>query len=120
MIKSNMSSNLLQRSSLSKAAMSGASLGLANKLIAKQDFIINQVGLQAGSSYIAPALTDQISSMISFNIPYNLYDAFTTGVIYSGSSGYLGFDNRSFIYKLLISAGSDYTADYMKNYLPSF
>lgn len=59
MIISNLNSkSLLQRSSLSKTVISGITLGLANKLIIKQDFIINHVGLQVSSSYIAPAITD--------------------------------------------------------------
>lgn len=81
---------------------------------------LNSKNLLQRSSVTKAAITDQISSMVSFNIPYNVYDAFTTGVIYSGSCGYLGFDSRSLLYKLLFSAGSDYMADYIKNYLPSF
>lgn len=112
--------SLLQRSSITKAATSGVALGLANKFIAKQDLNIKQVGLQAGCSYVAPAVTDKVAPMIGAGVPFSAFDAVSTGVLYSGSSGYLGVDARSFLFKFLYSAGSDYAADYTKAYLPKF
>lgn len=113
-----MNSNLFARSSVTKAAASGVALGAATKVIDKADFSVKQVGLQAGCSYASPAVSDQVAPILGMLQSTPAYDALVTGALYGLSSGYLGVDYRSFLYKLLYSAGSDYAAELALPYLP--
>ncbi len=112
-----MNSNFLARSNVTKAALSGATLATATKLIDKTDFSVKQAGLQAGCSYVSTGVADTVTPMIGV-LQSPVYDSLATGALYSLSSGYLGVDYKSFLYKLLYSAGSDYASDLLLPYLP--
>jgi len=112
-----MNSSIFYRSSVTKAAVSGAALGVATKFIDKTDLSVKQVGLQAGCSYVSPALVDKGAPMLGV-AQSSMYDALATAALYSLSSGYLNVDSRSFLYKLLYSAGADYSAELVLPYLP--
>lgn len=112
-----MNSSAFNRSSPTKAIASGVALGAAGVLVDKTSFSVKQAGLQAGCSYVSPAVVDTVAPNIGVQ-PSMLVDAATTGALYSFTSGYMGFDGRSFLYKMLYSMGSDVAADYAKPYLP--
>lgn len=114
-----MNNSMFRRSNITKAAASGVALGVAGQTIDKTGFNTKQAALQAGCSYVSPAVVDQVGPMIGTLQKGMLIDAAATGALYSLSSGYLGLDYRSFMYKFLYSMGSDAVADYARPYLPN-
>src|SRR4051812_23586989 len=111
---------LSQRSSITKAAASGAIYGAADKFIAGNSLDFKACGVQAASSYVAPTVTDKVGPMIGVP-PSAMYDAAAAGVIFATGAPLLGvYDGKSWLYRALYSAGSDFTADYVKGFLPQY
>ena len=105
------------RNNPTKAVISGATLAAANKFIDHSDFNVKQAGLQAACSFLSPTISDKVTPLINLKASA-AYDALATGALYAGSSTYINVDSRSFLYKFLYSAGSDFAADYAKGYIP--
>lgn len=113
-----MNNSLFARSSISKAAASGVALGAVGQFYDKTGFSIKQVGLQAGCSYVSPAVADTVTPMLNIQQQSDFIDGASTAALYALSSGPLGIDNRSMMFKFLVSFGSDVAASYAKPYLP--
>ncbi len=110
--------SLFARSFISKAAVSGVALGAVGQFYDKTGFSIKQAGLQARCSYVSPAVADTVTLMLNIQQQSDFIDGTSTATLYALSSGPLGIDNRSMMFKFLVSFGSDVAAGYAKPYLP--
>ncbi len=104
------------------AAICGASFVAVEKFYNKLELdstVLTRGAISAGSELVSESATNMIIpyvgglSQVSTSVEEKYLKPAMSGAIYSVSSGFLGYDNRSFMYKFLMQVGSSVGASYV-------